>query len=199
MDKYKEVEYKGFTIEIFYDQDAQSPQDWGDNEVFLVADHRQFYVKPPKGSSFESVVEDYKETHHIFGLEAYIHSGVSLSLSNEGNFPDRQWDVSQLGAVFVAKTVACTKKKARHHAEDLIKTWNQYLSGEVYGFQIPETEDSCWGFYGDPETSGLLESAKDDIDWEIKERLKKHQAKLKAQIKAGTPLDKRSPMNLCII
>jgi hypothetical protein len=34
----------------------------------------------------------------------------------------------------------------------MVETWNQYLSGDVYGFIIEDGEgtdvDSCWGFYG---------------------------------------------------
>src|SRR3990167_8973304 len=137
----------GLTIKIFQDDNPQSPEEWGDDSLFLVADHRDFYVKPPKNSTTESVVKDYNKTHHVFGLEAYIHSGVVLSLSREGNFVDRQWDVSQLGLVFVAKNETKTKGKARKLAQGLIKTWNQSLSGDVYGYDI-EDGDSCWGFYG---------------------------------------------------
>ena len=48
-------------------------------------------------------VKELEKKYHIFGLEAYIHSGVVLALSSECNFSDRQWDVLQLGAVFVAR------------------------------------------------------------------------------------------------
>ena len=60
---------------------------------------------------------ELNKKYFYFGLEAYIHSGVVLALSHEGNFPDRQWDVSQLGLVFVAKTEAKTREKARKLAE----------------------------------------------------------------------------------
>ena len=111
---------------------------------------------------------DFK-AFHVFPLEAYIHSGVCLALSREGDFPDRRWDVSQLGAVLVSKKEARTKAKARTSALGLIKTWNDYLSGNVYGFEIEDASgqviDSCWGFYGDYEAKGgALAEAKSIID-----------------------------------
>lgn len=73
----------GCTLKIMQDTSYdQNPSAWGDDSLFLVADHRDFYVKPPKGSTFESVVADYTKTHRVFGLEAYIHSDVRLALSN---------------------------------------------------------------------------------------------------------------------
>lgn len=48
---------------------------------------------------------------------------------------------------------------------DLYAAW---AFGDVYGFVIPETDDSCWGFYGsDHRDSGLLEHAENSIDCTI--------------------------------
>ena len=51
-----------------------------------------------------------------------------------------------------------------------------YLSGDVYGYQIENSEGDdvclgCWGFYGDYETSDLLIEAKAEIDEEIEKRI----------------------------
>ena len=144
---------------IKQDTDAQAPNEFDDAEVFLVAGHRQFFVRPPEfaGSgqpaAFHLVkyIESKADTHWTFPLEAYIHSGVVLALSGEGNFPDRQWDVSRCGAVLVAKE-HWTEDKARTAALGLVETWNQYLSGDVWGVIIEDDQgnhmDSCWGFYG---------------------------------------------------
>lgn len=152
MEKEKLAEAEGLSLYIVQDEGAQAPNEWGNDSLFLVADHRDFYVKPPEGSSFETVTEDYRKTHHVFGLEAYIHSGVSLALSDEGNFPDRQWDVSQLGAVFVSKKEWPDKAAAKKAAEGLLDTWNTYLEGDVWGYviedELGEHVESCWGYYG---------------------------------------------------
>jgi hypothetical protein len=155
---------------------AQDNNDEGpemDDALFLVGYHRDFTVtrddilkKDQCVNLFEDPknledydkewVIDFKKRYWIFGLEAYIHSGVVLALSHEGNFPDRCWDVSQLGAVLVSKKEWKTEKKARAAALSLIKIINQSNSGEVYGVVL-ETFDknkdqidhnAVWGFYG---------------------------------------------------
>lgn len=199
MEEKNTVETLGaFSLRIEQDTDAQSPEEWGDDALFLVADHRQFYVKPPKESTFESVVEDYKKTHHVFGLEAYIHSGVVLALSREGSFPDRNWDVSQLGAVFVSKQEWKTRKAAEKAARGHIETWNQYLSGDVYGFIVEDSDgehvDSCWGFYGGEKDA--LAEGKVMLRHAFETAKKAHEAKLKAQIKNHVPLEKRQALTV---
>jgi len=179
------IEYKKYHINIYQDIDAQSPEEWDDNSVFLVGFHRQFSVnvegfskevcqmlfEKPSDIYEESLrerVKQIKREYHFFGLEAYIHSGVVLALSREGNFVDRQWDVSQLGVVFVSKKEAKNRAKAKKLAKVLIEEWNDALSDNVYGYRIEETDDSCWGFFGDYRKSGLIENAQGDIENAIK-------------------------------
>lgn len=55
----------------------------------------------------------------------------------------------------------------------MIDEWNQYLSGDVYGFKLLDENqneiDSCWGFYGsDILTNGIC----DYIDNEFSEYIK---------------------------
>lgn len=146
----------GLTVKIEPEENAPSPAEIGDTGLFLVAKHRDFYVPAPGEKTIPEnagdVIAKYKKTHWIFPLEAYIHSGVVLVLSGEGNFPDRQWDVSQLGFVFAAKKEWRLNKSARKAALALIEEWNQYLSGDVYQWDIlnekGETIESCGGCYG---------------------------------------------------
>jgi hypothetical protein len=154
MNTYEEFEHKGLTIKIVQDEDAQSPREWGDEGLFLVASHRDFYVPAPGEKrcreTFNAYVEQYGRTHWIFPIEAYIHSGVHLSFSHRGQYPDRRWDVSQVGAIFASKKEWRLSKSARKSAETHLEAWNQYLGGEVCGYIIEGglTEESCWGFYG---------------------------------------------------
>lgn len=153
----KQFEHSGLTVKLYRDEDAQSPQDMSEDKgLFLVAKHRQLWVLEPGEKTipqdFETLVERYQDTHWIFPLEAYIHSGVVLALAHTGNFPDRQWDVSQLGAVFCAKAEWRLSASASKAAQGYVETWNTYLSGDVYGFVIEDEDgnnlESCWGFYG---------------------------------------------------
>ena len=166
------------TLKIEQDTDATSPSDWEDKDLFLVANHRQCYIPEPGEkripSDPETLCSPYLKSHWIFPLEAYIHSGVCLSLSGEGNFPDRQWDVSQLGFVFVAKKEWRLRKSARKAAESKVEEWNQYLSGDVWGYVIEDENgehiDSCWGFYGrkycEEQANEALQGAQKTADTE---------------------------------
>lgn len=207
--KAETINYHGHTIDIYQDMDYDgNPNDWNDGVVFLVAYHRDFDVRYDEVITKDEAIaiandemmdyprcKEIKKNFHLFGLEAYIHSGVVLALSGEGQFPDRKWDVSQLGFVLVAKKEAKTRLKARKMAEGLISNWNDNLSGNVYGYIIDEGEGegSCWGFYGDWNKNGLVKQAKDDINAMIEARIKKNDKRLKAQIKNGVSINNRQP------
>lgn len=198
------VDYKGLKINIYQDDSSRSPDDDGNDDLFLVAFHRDFSVER-KGFELDvcqylggdkdkdiNTICDAKliaKKYHVFGLEAYIHSGVVLALSQEGGFPDRQWDVSQLGLVFVEKQTWKTKAKAKKAALALISEWNSYLSGDVYGYVITkdivcktckhveqEHIDSCWGFVGDKD--GCLEEAEAAADNHLKPEVPENQLAL---------------------
>lgn len=74
--------------------------------------------------------------------------------------------------------------------------------GNVYGFIIesadsdgdPDSDslDSCWGFYGDPDESGLAEAAAESLAHIREERKAKRLAKLKELIRARVPLAARA-------
>jgi hypothetical protein len=53
--------------------------------------------------------------------------------------------------------------------DGLLRDWNNYLSGNVYGFEIlykdGESLESCWGYYGDYDAKdGVLDEARDCVD-----------------------------------
>jgi hypothetical protein len=160
MNHYKQFKVGRCVVRISQDEDAENPRGWRD-DVFIVAKHDQFYVPEPGEDRCpdgpEELLERYVKTHWIFPLEAYIHSGVRLAFSREGNFPDRRWDVSQLGFVFVRKKEWRLRKSARKAAASVIEAWNQYLSGDVWRYEIfkdsddineNDVLDTYWGMYG---------------------------------------------------
>ena len=130
---------------------------------------------------------------HIFAVSAYIHSGVVLSL--ESTFPSDSygWDTSHVGAVLVRKSEFKDKAAARQAALDKVTEWNDYLSGNVWGYSI-ENGDSCSGFYGDYDVPfGCLAEAYASVNWLVACNLKKHKDQLRAFIKNKVPLEKRTP------
>ena len=152
-------------MKIHYHEDTDtSPIDWMDEHLFIVANHRQFYVPAPKEKRVHgNEVEVYKDTHWIVPVEAYIHSGVTLAVLDNGNFPDRQWDVSYVGHVFLRKSDWPNPTDAFETAKSYINEWNTYLSGDVWGYSIEDDAgnqlDSCWGFFGLKEATAAAKSS----------------------------------------
>jgi hypothetical protein len=190
-----------YLIKVVQDEQPDSPDEWGNEDAFIVYDHRQFSVTR-KGFDPREIFEHIERTkkyfydgYHVFPLYAYIHSGVALSVGDH-NFPDARWDVSMTGWVLVQKTKGWTwrRAKALEVAKAITEEWNQYLSGDVYGYKVydmgdaeadEEDEDegtmvdSCWGYYGEPEycmteavslTETLIEQDKHgQLELELKE------------------------------
>lgn len=102
-------------------------------------------------------------------LYLYDHSGISLSTSS---FSCR-WDSGKVGYIYISKDKVREeygvkrindklKERVLSVLENEIKTFDMYVSGEVYGFEIldedGEVVDSCYGFFGDNHAeSGMLE------------------------------------------
>lgn len=199
----KTITYRGIDIEIIPDENAQSPNEWENEDAFLVYDHRDFCVKR-KGFDPYYIFEHMKETkkplydgYWYFPVYAYIHSGVSLSLGRTSYPFNDRWDVSFKGFALVKKQKGWTWKrdKAISVAQSIVNEWNDYLSGNVYGYNIEETGDSCWGFYGDYDAKGgCLDEAKSNIDSYIKEKRKSHFSQLKTWIKNKVPMLHREQM-----
>ncbi len=171
MEKIYSEEYKGHKIEIFHDISSDSPDDWGDDGAFLVHYHRDLEVKRDKIVTRDDIAEWYQggkieaeKEYYIFPVSAYIHSGVSLSLHYSFPGDGAGWDTSHVGAVLVKKDEAKKKKDAYRIAEATIETWNDCLSGNVYGYVIDDGDSgSVWGYYGDYEENALS-AAREDVD-----------------------------------
>ena len=152
-------EINGYKIRIEQDMEGQSPDEWGNGDVFLVANHRDFTVKRDgfEADVFHHHLDEkdgppraWRGDHHYLPLYAYIHSGVALSLGREGQFSCR-WDSCQVGWVIVNKSDISEGLRGKA-AQALVDEWNQYLSGDVWWVQISDRRgdeiESCGGFYG---------------------------------------------------
>src|SRR5574343_292519 len=192
MDYDKEtVRYKGFDIEIMQDDSCYSPQDWRDENLFLVAFHRDFSVTTDDIKE-PSDIEEYKDKFHLITLYAYIHSGVSLSIADDVYPYNDKWDSCQVGVVLASKEEFKTRKEAVERAIGLVGVWNDYLSGNVWYYNVEGIEGvGCGGFFGDYEKSGLLDDAKGEIDYYLNQLYGKKNKKLKDLIKNKVDFSKR--------
>jgi len=178
MNQVHSEKYKGYEILILQDEDPQAPNEGDVEDLFLVFDHRDFCVKVPGYEPQDLFNDVYAKNKRFYNgywlipIEAYIHSGVHLMIKGSveaANCPDRRWDVSFKGFVLVKriKQWSFTYETATKRAAELVKSWNNYNSGNVYGYEIPELDSSCWGFYGDWEDHAMVE-AKHVIDHHLK-------------------------------
>jgi len=102
------INYKGYSITLYQDTDYQgSPEDYEDDNLFLVHYHRDFEVKNDKIITEDDARNIYQgekieqlKKYHIFFVDAYIHSGIALSLAGgfSGRLPQghERFDVSSV-------------------------------------------------------------------------------------------------------
>lgn len=116
---------------VFHDPCPQAPTN--DGEVF---------IQTSMNKHFELAHRQFEhERYHVYPLYAYIHSGVTLSLT-PFSCP---WDSGQIGVVAVNKI----SDNPKEEAEWYVNEWNSYLNGERYGYKILEGDEvveSCWDF-----------------------------------------------------
>lgn len=187
MDSIYEEEYKGYTIKIFQDTDPLNPRtDW-DHCDTMVCFHRRYNLgdKHDWKDSFnswqelaEQIEKDFKPVV-MLPLYLYDHSGITIST---GPF-SCPWDSGQVGFIFMSREEALknwsrkrvTKKlqdRIEKFLESSVKEYDDYLTGNVYGFEITkdgEDIESCWGFFGDYEKNVLLE-ARSIVDAKTKDK-----------------------------
>lgn len=96
-------------------------------------------------------------------LYLYDHSGITISA---GRFND-PWDSGQVGWQYVTKQALAEEWGgdeilAMRNMEAELETYDQYLRGEVYGFQVFDEDGDavggCSGFFGnDPYENGMAD------------------------------------------
>jgi len=206
------VEYKGYHINIEHDFDPQNPRTEWDNIMNMLCFHSRYNLGDTtdlKSDMFDGWDEVEKHLIEEEGavlirpLYLYDHSGITISMSEFSC----SWDSGCIGFIYLTKEKMQSvlgwkrltekrKAKAIEYMKGEVETYDDYLTGEVYGFNIEETDDSCWGFYGyDHDKSGLLEHAQNSIDCEIECKKKKHFEKIKTWIKNKVPFQYRCSLS----
>lgn len=176
-------------LEIHTDEDPIDPR--GDDNLGIIVCWHKRYVLGDKHefqtpSDFELWLKENKAV--VLPIYMYDHSGISLSTNNGYPFNDR-WDAGQVGFIYVTyetlkdeysvkRVTGKLVSKARTMLENEISTYNQFLSGEVYGFNLYTTEnckccgheiktdkDSCWGFYSIDDILNELDEKWKKVEW----------------------------------
>jgi len=167
---------KNYRIKIFNDESPESPRTSMDNLGTMICFHRRYNLGDKHDynqndySGWEEQrksIEKNEDTCVILPLYLYDHSGITISTSP---FSCR-WDSGQIGWVFVSKKKVRKEYGVKRITQELIEkvtkvlegeveTYDQYLTGDIYGYEIVEVtkcdhghehetfKDSCWGYYG---------------------------------------------------
>jgi len=188
-------------LRIYHDQDPPDPREW-DNLGTMVCVHRRYRLGDSETTKAEQEIilnagswenaEDeliayYRENGDpivaILPLYLYDHSGITMRTWSYGDI----WDSGQVGFIFATESMvrksfiigdddklsAKIKDRVNQSLKDEVHVYDQYLTGDVYGYRVFDLEkcnacghideaevDSCWGFYGSNwQENGLLESA----------------------------------------
>lgn len=174
-----------YRIKLFQDMDPQSPRE-DDNLGKFICFHKDYnlgekhdYLSSDYGSWGEMSGKIFKNENAVLMLNLFLydHSGITIATTPFGC----RWDSGQVGFAVVTREALlkeyggkyCTKKKiekARKVLEAEVKTYDQYLTGDVYGYEIcevktcelghehEETVDDCWGYYGQEDCMSEAES-----------------------------------------
>ena len=190
MEPIKEIKYKGYRIEINYDENPESPREW-DNLGTIYSNHSRYdfdghkieeLIQDVDGNIYDCVIPWNLIGKKYFYLKVwmYDHSGVTIC-TGERN-PYGMWDSGLYGVIVCdiekakkeysyKRNCKGLREKVYKYLEGEIKDLNTYLTGEVYcyrtykGNDTEEEIDSCYGYY---DMEQLIEDAKDIVDYEIK-------------------------------
>ena len=185
-DTYEVVKHKGFNINIFRDDNAESPRDWGSLGTMYTM-HRNYQPEKDfyKHFEWEEVFDENREFTASFekkyiALKFYLydHGGQSVSTSpfscswDSGLFGIIAVDIDRIRKEQGWKNITKERRKVvESWLKAEVEQYDQYLTGDVFGYTISECEnednalnDSCWGFYGKEGIECLTEEAKSYID-----------------------------------
>ena len=162
------IENEKYKLEIFDDLNPCSPREF-DNLGTMVCFHRRYMLGDEtelKSSDFSSWEELesylYKEEDALIAIPVFMYDHSGLWINTTGfSCP---WDSGQVGYIYVSKEkvrreYSCKRisKKLKEMIREIlcseVDLYNDYLSGNVYGFTLTDKKnaeeiDSSCGFYG---------------------------------------------------
>ena len=184
---YKTGKTKDKALNIYHENDPENPREW-DNLGVMVCTHKRYTLGDKHTFNFDNhnswnevekaIKREYK-TAVILPLFLYDHSWITMRTTsfNDG------WDSGQVGFIYVTKEDIRKEynvkrispkllEKIKGYLINEVETYDQYLTGEVYRFEVTDLNgvelDSCGGFFGtDFKMNGLA----DYIDKELIESL----------------------------
>ena len=171
-----------YLIEIIQENDPESPREW-DNLGKMICFHSRYNLGDKHDFSREEAQKFLKSKEICVSLPLYLydHSGITMKTSPFGC----RFDSMCVGFIYVTKEQVRKEYNVKRINKELIEkvtkvlegeveTYDQYLTGDIYGYKIfkvtecelghehKEEVDSCWGYFG---VSYCLEEAESVVDY----------------------------------
>jgi hypothetical protein len=186
MSHIEKIEHAGLLILFYYDEDAESPDQWGNEECFLTEISTRHYRLGRKGVKYipsdgedEDNDPDYEPVQS--GFEPFPVELVDYGGANGCQLRFCAADEAS-GAILVNQFPELERLArgvtSKDEAEGMLGEWNTYLRGDVWGYRIirPDKCESCgqddheeldslWGIY---EYSEAVQMAKDAAEHHAK-------------------------------
>ena len=171
------------TLKIYSDDNPESPREW-DNLGTMVCFHSRYNLGDKHDFSTPDEFMEFLNQDNVISLPLYLydHSGITMR-THRYNKPGSaywqypEWDSSHIGYIYVTKETvreqygwkvitASRLEKIIQHLLNEVKTYDDYLTGNVYGFILEcaicgKQIDSCWGFYGDNAIKDIQNEVQD--------------------------------------
>jgi hypothetical protein len=169
MEAINTIRKGNYELEILQDENPESPREWG-NMGTMICFHRRYNLGDKHNFSVEEAEKMVKGEDICVSLPLYLydHGGITMST---GSFSCK-WDSGQVGWIFVTKEQVRKEYNVKRITKDIVKkvtrvlegeveTYDQYLTGDVYGYRVSKIDvcdkgcehkeqvDSCWGYYGE--------------------------------------------------
>lgn len=157
----------GVVIKVYQDTDAQNPNDYNDDSCcFLWSDDRDLYlVRRKDGEATGRVMGVSKDdllydegadpsapTKYAVFPVGIGYRGDCLNRLGDDISGDNDAIEDSNSFILVRRADFPPGHDLRAAAMACFEEWNTYLSGDVYGFVVEDSEGeelhSCWGFYG---------------------------------------------------
>lgn len=150
---------------VLYDRDPPNPREDYDNAGHMVCWHRHYNLGDEHEFSdpedFGATTKNWKGDDRIeiiLPLFLYDHSGITMSTASY----TCHWDSGQVGYIYLTRgdvlkewgykrLNAARIAKLESYLKAEVETYDQYLTGDVYGLVTvggDNDTDSCWGYFG---------------------------------------------------
>jgi hypothetical protein len=182
---------KKFELEIVQDNYPNNPRH-DDNVTTMVCFHKRYELgdktdyRSDDYHSWDEMKEQIEKDNNVLMIKPlymYDHSGITISTSSFSC----QWDSGQIGWIFIDKkqlTDMCgagtyTDKELDEWIEGEVDTYDKYLTGDVWGYNVYEVVtcdkghehkklvESCYGYYGHDECEEMGKSILEHTQKEV--------------------------------